>query len=664
MALGDIAARMPWPVFACAADKKPVVATGFKAASRDAPTILKQFSHPSAALIGMPTGKASGIVVIDIDIKNGQNGQAWLDENAKALPQTRTHKTRSGGLHLLFINPHAVEVRNSASRVAPGVDVRGEGGYVILPPSPGYAIADDHEPAEMPRWLLRACMPPEAAATVQRPQERHEKYVQSAIDGEIATVIRAAEGTRNDTLHKAAVKLGTLVGAGQIARGVAEAELQRAGQMCGLSARECAATIKSGLDFGVTQPREMPERRNGHAPFVDLPPPDETDPGWWESLERDFQSNQAHAEPAEVVEPASPEPPQIDSGGIIDPRDWTAPAPLRQWLVPDWIPIGYVTGIYGDGGLGKSLLAQQLLTSTALSLPWLGMAVRGGFAFGMMCEDDTDELHRRQSGINAAYGVEMQHLELLRYSSRIGLDNLLMTFDFDGRGKPTPLYAGLVKYLTEHRPRLVAIDTLADTFGGDEIKRTHARQFIQGIGGNLARAFECAVVICAHPSASGISSGSGTGGSTAWSNTFRSRLYLTKPSSKDGETDDPDARLLSRMKANYAPSSAEMKLRWEGGCFVRDGIGPQSKGIQWTEIDAIFDEIDRAWNAGEPWSTEPQTRRVGRYLPTWMQVTQGIAEREAGRLLNQWLAGKYIRMDVFDAKAKSRGLRVCRRISP
>lgn len=654
MALGDVAATLPWPVFACDGQKRPVVATGFKAATRDRDAIMEQFSRPSAAMIGVPTGSPSGIVVIDVDIKNGAKGQDWLDENIDALPETRTHRTQSGGLHLVFIAPPGVEIRNSASRVAPGVDVRGEGGYIIAPPSPGYQIADHHDPAEMPRWLIRACLPPEEPrAAPAASTDRHERYVQSAIDGEIAAITRAGEGTRNDTLHKAAVKLGTLVGAGALSRGDAEVELTRAGQMTGLPSREVLATVKSGLDFGAANPRELPQTsaRTSALP-ADEPPPD-MDDGWWQSLERGLTEEPHHdADPLEDHDT----PPELDNGGIIDPREWTAPAPLREWLVQDWIPIGYVTAIYGDGGLGKSLLAQQLLTSTACGLPWLGMECKGGPAFGMMCEDDPDELHRRQEAINQGYGLRMHHLENLRYSSRVGLDNLLMTFNDRNQGNLTPLFTELAKYLGQFRPRLVVIDTVADTFGGDEVKRAHARQFVQGVGGNMARAFGCALVFLAHPSAAGMATGSGTGGSTAWSNTFRSRIYMTQE--KDAQ--DPDTRLLSRKKANYAPKDAEIKLRWQSGCFAPDGA-PQAKqraGLAQPDIEAIFAEIDRAWKAGDPWSAAPQTKKFGRYIPLWASIHLGCSEREAARAIEGWMAAGFIRAEVADARDKRFGLRV------
>src|SRR3954451_22609691 len=86
-------------------------------------------------------------------------------------PPTRVHRTASGGLHLLFTPPEHVEIRNSQSRVAPGVDVRGEGGYVIVPPSPGYEVLADLPPVAVPCWLIRAAMPPPPPRSVLRAYE-------------------------------------------------------------------------------------------------------------------------------------------------------------------------------------------------------------------------------------------------------------------------------------------------------------------------------------------------------------------------------------------------------------------------------------------------------------------------------------------------------------
>ena len=390
-------------------------------------------------------------------------------------------------------------------------------------------------------------------------------------------------------------------------------------------------------------------------PEMEEPPSSPEDPAWWSSLEQHMVDYQEVANSEEAPEIAS-SPDAIDGLVINPPIHWTAPAPLRQWLIDQWIPIGYVTGLYGDGGVGKSLIAQQLLCSVALRLPWLGLDVTGGRAFGFMCEDDASELHRRQEGINRAYGVNMAHLENLRIAARLGFDNLLMTFDADNRGKPTGIYAEICEYLDKWRPKLVVLDTLADIFGGREIERTHARQFVQGIGGNLARKYDCAVVIPAHPSASGLSTGSGTSGSTAWNNTFRSRLYITRP---EGDTDS-DTRLISRMKSNYAPKGGEITASWQDGAFGTGGPIRERPEIEWAHIDAIFQEIDRAWKSGDPWSAEPQSKRQSRYIATWASIALGLDEKKVGRIVQKWVINKFLMMQTISAKNHHRGLRVLR----
>lgn len=79
---------------------------------------------------------------------------------------------------------------------------------------------------------------------------------------------------------------------------------------------------------------------------------------------------------------------------IIDPRSWSGkPLPQREWLVENWIPMNHVTALYGDGGMGKTLIAQQLLTSVATGREWLGLKVKRLRSFGLLCEDHEDDLH-------------------------------------------------------------------------------------------------------------------------------------------------------------------------------------------------------------------------------------------------------------------------------
>lgn len=257
MTLADAAIALGVPVFPCDDQKRPIVARGFKAATRDPSTIRAQFTA-SAKLIGMPTGAASGLFAVDIDIKPNQSGQWWLDENGDALPPTRRHRTRSGGVHLLFLSPPDSPIRNSAGLLGPCVDVRGDGGYIIVPPSAGYAIMDDAPPAEPPRWLVsaarlrRVVIEPERIAYGTGPATER---VLNRLLRAAAKVSGASQGNRNDTLNRESFMLGVLVAAGWLPRDTVYGELYHAAKAAGLADIEIRATLRSALSAALAAPR-------------------------------------------------------------------------------------------------------------------------------------------------------------------------------------------------------------------------------------------------------------------------------------------------------------------------------------------------------------------------------------------------------------------------
>jgi hypothetical protein len=135
------------PVFPCNAAKKPNTPNGFKDATTDSTKIKNwwRWAHP---FIGMPTGKVSGISVLDLDVKNGKDGFAAFP-NWQSLSNVISRTVH--GAHLFFKAENAPHCTSDV--IAPGVDTRGDGGYVILPPSPGYEWASDNLSLdELPDW--------------------------------------------------------------------------------------------------------------------------------------------------------------------------------------------------------------------------------------------------------------------------------------------------------------------------------------------------------------------------------------------------------------------------------------------------------------------------------------------------------------------------------
>lgn len=119
--------------------KKPLTTNGFKAATTDATKIKEWWAKTPTANLGLDCGK-SGVVVVDLD-KRGEAGPdgvaewAELVERERLQAKTLTSRTGGGGRHLVFKAPPGVEIKNSAGKLAPGIDVRAAGGYVVLPPS-------------------------------------------------------------------------------------------------------------------------------------------------------------------------------------------------------------------------------------------------------------------------------------------------------------------------------------------------------------------------------------------------------------------------------------------------------------------------------------------------------------------------------------------------
>jgi hypothetical protein len=228
--MADAAVSLGLPVFPCGADKRPLTAHGFKDASADPARVRTLFSGAQATMIGVPTGEITDVVIIDVDRKENRQGGDWLAANSHRMPQTRTIRTGSGGLHIYLKHP-GQRVKNSNDKIAPGIDVRGDGGYVIVPPSPGYSVADDAPIADMPDWILAVVCPPEPVHVHQAPRpvrsssEGGTAYGLAALDDECRAIDRAYFGQQEATLNSSALKIGALVAGGELEESPALAEL-------------------------------------------------------------------------------------------------------------------------------------------------------------------------------------------------------------------------------------------------------------------------------------------------------------------------------------------------------------------------------------------------------------------------------------------------------
>jgi hypothetical protein len=229
--------------------------------------------------VGLRTGRASGVFVIDLD-----EYKEHYDPDAVAalnLSDTVTVRSGGGGTQLYYALTDGVELGNSSGKLAPAVETKGNGGQVVFPgsvhPDTGkpYEWAEGHEPwnialAPLPQPIIdllkaplarpraRSAPPDGSAPAPARGATSH--YALTAMQLELSALCAAGNGNRNNTLNRAAFNLGTLVGGGHLDRAEVEAALRSAAVSAGLESGEIEATIRSGLDAGIQRPRRIKEK--------------------------------------------------------------------------------------------------------------------------------------------------------------------------------------------------------------------------------------------------------------------------------------------------------------------------------------------------------------------------------------------------------------------
>ena len=187
------------PIFPCRTDNKaPITPNGCKDATTDEKQITLWWTQYPSAMIGMATGKPSGRWVLDTDIdpSKGIDGPKELEQliaKNSPLPTTLTSQTPCGGKHRFFVYNGTVTIKNSQSKLAPGIDTRGDGGYVILPPSVNadgvpYVWSNGADPVvEAPAWLLNL---------FANTSPRTRAWAKNALEKECATVAARIDAGR------------------------------------------------------------------------------------------------------------------------------------------------------------------------------------------------------------------------------------------------------------------------------------------------------------------------------------------------------------------------------------------------------------------------------------------------------------------------------------
>ena len=255
--------------------KHPRCRNGVKDATNDPEKLeafRKRYPHSNWALA---TGPESGCFALDLDGDEGKTALRELESQHGTLPRTLTQISGGGGLHLLFAWPEGRRIANSCRKLGPGIDVKGQGGAIVIAPSKhwsgGHYVWEPWDATQKlpnaPDWLLDLVCAPTLKAVPSVPtvvsidavDGAQLKWAAGALESEVKAVRDAMPSTRNDALNRASFALGGLVGAGLLTEAVVRSALMRAALAAGLARPEIEATLASGIKAGIANPRLIPE---------------------------------------------------------------------------------------------------------------------------------------------------------------------------------------------------------------------------------------------------------------------------------------------------------------------------------------------------------------------------------------------------------------------
>lgn len=519
-------ARRGYPVFALAPrQKEPATRHGVHDATSDPLAIDAMWSAEPTRNVAIATGAASGIIVLDVDGDHGAASLAELERVHGPLPLTPVVET-GHGQHLYFAAPNGKQIRNSAGKLAAGLDVRGDGGYVVAPPSvhpsghcyrwlDGQRI-DQLAPPSMPEWLLDLIVRSPKRTLVAISAAPTNSYARSALERECGAVATTAEGYRNPRLNEAAFKLGQLVAGGALDEHVVRAGLLAAARGCGLGEQEAERTIASGLAAGIKKPRTAPER------------------------------GRAADDSARAVRPPADEEP------VLLPLNTVRPEPVR-WLWPGRIPLGKITVLDGDPGLGKSLITLHVAAcvSTGAAMPdgSIGDVREPAGVVLLSAEDDpADTLRPRLDSAGADV-------------SRVVMLTGIRTGECE-RMPSLGALSSIEQAIARTDARLVIIDPIMAYLpaGTDAHRDQDIRSLLAPLAQLAARTGVAVVIIRHLNKRSGGSPLYRGGGSIGIVGAARCGLLVAR------DPDDPDGqrRIVAVTKSNLAPEAPALAYRIDG----------------------------------------------------------------------------------------------------
>lgn len=579
--------------------KHPRPKNGYKAATTDEDQILAWWQRWPDANIGISCAD-SGIVVIDIDPRNGGN-ETWKriegDHFLSKTPVARTggHKD---GRHI-----YMTYKADLPAKLGPGVDVK-KNGYVIAPPSK-HASGRKYEwitalngvaPIEPPSWVR-----PVGGITVEQTDSTLNACI-TIRDRWLDNVQAAREGERNNTLNKAAWVIGGLLHLGKLDEGECSEMLADAARFCGLDDIEAEKTIRSGLRGGQEQPLRLDEaeaaRPTTFTPLAMPAEPDETESDPW--------------------------------GAPYTLKDAYSPRSPLVYVVEGVLTAASVNIVFGDSGSLKSMLMADLCAAVVGGQTWLkeisgsgGLRTKAGPVMWIDFDNGSRRTHERFGAFGRARRIP-ETAPILYYSMP---QPTLEAAKSEHMGQ-------LYRRITENRVQLLIVDNLSLVSGAIDENSRDMAQVIAGFRW-LAEYTQVAAVIIHHqnkPSGIGRKTGDLLRGHSSIKAGVDVALYVAREGEAETVTNDVFVTAPKARDAEIAPFAArfnytqtprkELETAWFVGIDWKDAKSrAQESKREEREEDTERKIIDFLKDRGASTKTEMKAAN----LASWNAITDTVS---------------------------------------
>jgi len=453
--------------------KVPATQHGVKDATIDAEQITRWWAQNPDFNIGVAAGERSGIVVFDIDPRNGGDA-SWSDWTTKngAVPDGAMQMTAGGGYH--HIADYTPEIRSC--KLTEGVDLLADGRYFVAFPSTIEGRSYEWEASSDPFDGVAPFRVPSTWMTAYSAMRKPAERQQATTGGGLI------QGSRNNGL--------TALGGAMRRYGMTEAEI--------MAALSIANETRCEIPLPSSELAQIVKSVSRYEPESDV-----------------AAASGIGAEAADFILSAA----QAETQAYFFTRASSylgQPAPLK-WIVKGWVPDLGVTMIYGESGGGKTFFALDIACHIAAGLDWNGRRTKKGIAVYMAGEGN--------------YGIRQRVASWCKAHNVDSLDNLLISnkaIDMDSPTASAQIIKAVRELTTEDAVQ-ITIDTVNNHMSGNENDAKDTRNMLNAVQ-IVGRALNAGVSLV-HHTGNAIEAKGRARGSSAWKASMDSQILVTK---KDG----------------------------------------------------------------------------------------------------------------------------------